>query len=118
MRRDLLQDSPAQERSRRQANRGEGPFPFYFGLANEKGYPHSGAGLCLNQRGPDTGTLQLRGIFPNPGPIHLPGLFVRVRVTAPETRNALMVPAMRSASISRANTCWSSTTRTWSSAVA
>ena len=41
---------------------------------------------------PTTGTLQLRGIFPNPDLTILPGLFVRVRVNAPETRNALMVP--------------------------
>jgi RND family efflux transporter MFP subunit len=41
---------------------------------------------------PTTGTLQLRGIFPNPELTILPGLFVRVRVNAPETRNALLVP--------------------------
>ncbi len=51
-----------------------------LGLANETGYPHQGhldfAAISLS---PTTGTLELRGIFPNPDGKILPGLFARVR---------------------------------------
>lgn len=55
--------------------------PISFGLANETGYPHQGyldfAAISLT---PTTGTLSLRGIFPNPDGLVLPGSFARVRV--------------------------------------
>ncbi len=67
--------------------------PCYFGLANETGFPHEGrldfASITV---APTTGTLQLRGIFPNHDLSVLPGLFARVRVPSPDTRNALLVP--------------------------
>jgi RND family efflux transporter MFP subunit len=67
--------------------------PVYFGLSNEDGYPHQGrldfASISVN---PTTGTLQLRGIFPNPELTILPGLFVRVRVQSPEEHHALLIP--------------------------
>jgi len=67
--------------------------PVYFGLANEKGHPHEGrldfAAISVAQT---TGTLQVRGIFPNADRSVLPGLFVRVRVPAPKKRDALLVP--------------------------
>ena len=67
--------------------------PVEFQLSNEKDYPHKGlldfASIAVS---PTTGTLQLRGIFPNHDLSMLPGLFVRVRVPAAELKNALMVP--------------------------
>lgn len=52
----------------------------YLGLANEEGYPHQGymdfAAISLT---PTTGTLQLRGVFPNADLKMLPGMFARVR---------------------------------------
>ncbi len=55
--------------------------PLSLGLANETDYPHKGrfdfAAINLT---PTTGTLQLRGIFPNPDGKILPGSFARVRV--------------------------------------
>jgi RND family efflux transporter MFP subunit len=67
--------------------------PVYYGLANEVGYPHEGrldfASISVT---PTTGTLQVRGIFPNPDLNVLPGLFVRVRVSALEKRDALLIP--------------------------
>jgi len=54
--------------------------PLSLGLANETGFPHQGhldfAAISLS---PTTGTLELRGIFPNPDGKMLPGLFARVR---------------------------------------
>lgn len=67
--------------------------PVFFGLANEKGYPHKGyldfAAISLS---PTTGTLLLRGVFPNPTYKILPGLFARVRAPVGESRPALLVP--------------------------
>ena len=57
--------------------------PLYLGLANEAGYPHEGRyDFAESSVDPDTGTIQLRGIFDNPGrpPALLPGLFARVRL--------------------------------------
>ncbi len=71
----------------------ERALPCYFELSNETGFPHEGrvdfASLSV---APTTGTLQLRGIFANHDMSVLPGLFVRVRVPSPQTRNALLVP--------------------------
>ncbi len=67
--------------------------PCYFELSNETGFPHEGrVDFASVSVAPTTGTLQLRGIFPNPDMSILPGLFVRVRVPSPEKRNALLVP--------------------------
>ncbi len=68
-------------------------YPVYVGLADETGYPHQGyldfAAISLN---PTTGSLQLRGILPNPDGVILPGLFARVRAPIGEAKEALLVP--------------------------
>ncbi len=68
--------------------------PIFLGLANEDGYPHEGR-YDFAETGVDasTGTLQLRGVFPNPGPVRLliPGLFVRLRMPIDKRENALLV---------------------------
>ena len=55
--------------------------PVELGLANEQGYPHQGTldftGISIT---PTTGTLLLRGLFPNADGRILPGLYGRVRV--------------------------------------
>jgi len=57
--------------------------PLYLGLADEEGFPHRGL-YDFSESGvdPETGTLQLRGSFENPGetPVLLPGLFTRIRM--------------------------------------
>jgi RND family efflux transporter MFP subunit len=67
-------------------------WPVFTGLPNEEGYPHRGhldfAAINLTTT---TGTLLLRGIFPNSDGQILPGLYARVRVPL-EQRNALLVP--------------------------
>jgi RND family efflux transporter MFP subunit len=67
--------------------------PAAFGLLGEEGYPHQGkldfASLSV---APRTGTLEVRGVFPNPEPPVLPGLFVRVRVPAGAPHDALLIP--------------------------
>lgn len=68
--------------------------PLYLELANEQGFPHRGE-LNFAESGvdPDTGTLQLRGVFPNPAdpPVILPGLFTRIRLPLEQQQDALLV---------------------------
>ena len=70
-----------------------GRWPVLAGLTGEEGYPHSGhldfASISVSAA---TGTLLVRGIFPNPDGRILPGLFARVRVPV-ETKDTLLVPA-------------------------
>jgi RND family efflux transporter MFP subunit len=69
--------------------------PLYLGLTNEEGYPHQGyldfASISLN---PTTGTLTMRGVFPNPKGIMLPGLFAKLRVPVTHDKSALLVPTV------------------------
>ena len=65
-----------------------------LGLANETGFPHKGhLDYADSTVDPKTGTMELRGVFPNPGPPYfiLPGLFVRLRLPVAERENALLV---------------------------
>jgi RND family efflux transporter MFP subunit len=66
----------------------------FLELANEEGYPHQGK-LDFAESGVDkeTGTLQLRGVFPNPSPafVLIPGLFVSLRMPVDKRENALLV---------------------------
>ena len=70
-----------------------GRWPVLAGLTGEDGYPHSGrldfASISVSAT---TGTLLMRGIFPNPAGKIMPGLYARVRVPV-ETRDAMLVPA-------------------------
>lgn len=72
----------------------EADIPVYLGLANEEGYPHEGE-IDFAETGvdPSTGTLQLRGVFPNPElpAVLLPGLFARLRMPVQERSDALLV---------------------------
>jgi RND family efflux transporter MFP subunit len=62
-------------------------------LQDEANYPHVGhidyVAPTLN---PQTGTLAVRGNFPNPKQVLLPGYFVRVRIPRPKEELALLVP--------------------------
>ncbi len=75
---DLLRVMGKTGRAVVQSQRGK--VPLSLGLANEEGFPRQGyldfAAISLT---PTTGTLQLRGIFPNSDFKMLPGMFARVR---------------------------------------
>ncbi|MCP1910917.1 efflux RND transporter periplasmic adaptor subunit [Bradyrhizobium sp. USDA 4501] len=67
--------------------------PVEVGLQTETGFPHKGKldyiSPTLNQ---STGTLAVRGVFPNPDRTLLPGFYVRVRVPFDKQDKALLVP--------------------------
>ncbi|ABM27166.1 efflux RND transporter periplasmic adaptor subunit [Nitratidesulfovibrio vulgaris] len=67
--------------------------PLELALADEDGFPHAGK-LDYADPGvdPATGTMQLRGLFPNPSGRLLPGLFARIRVAVGQSDKAMMVP--------------------------
>ena len=65
----------------------------FLGMANEKGYPHQGnIDYIDNKVDPTTGTISVRGKFPNENRDILPGLFVRIRVKIGILKNAILVP--------------------------
>ena len=66
----------------------------YLGLANEEGYPHEGiADYADSGVDAGTGTLQLRGVFDNPGPVVVlqPGFFARIRMPVAKRDGASLV---------------------------
>ncbi len=66
--------------------------PVFVGLVKEEGYPHEGRlDFAATSVTATTGTLLMRGVFPNPDGKILPGLYARVRVPL-ETKAALLVP--------------------------
>ena len=68
-------------------------FPVFMSHVNEEGYPHEGyldfASSAVNT---STGTLLVRGVFPNPDGKMLPGEFARVRLPAGKKDSAILIP--------------------------
>jgi RND family efflux transporter MFP subunit len=70
----------------------DGEWPVWLGLANEDGYPHRGTiNFVDNQVNPRTGTLRLRGVFPNKDEALSPGYFARIRMPIGSPHPALLV---------------------------
>jgi multidrug efflux system membrane fusion protein len=71
--------------------------PVFMGLQGEEGYPHRGSiNFVNNVVNPSTGTISVRGVFPNPKPkngtrLLSPGMFVRIRLPIGEAHPALLV---------------------------
>ncbi len=61
-------------------------------LANKEQYEHQGRLDYMDNRvDPETGTIQIRGIVPNPDNQLYPGMFVRLQVPAESIHNAVLV---------------------------
>jgi RND family efflux transporter MFP subunit len=66
--------------------------PVWLGLAGEQGFSHHGTiNFVDNQVNPRTGTLRVRGIFPNADGALSPGYFARVRVPVSALHKAVLV---------------------------
>jgi len=62
-------------------------------LGNETGFPHKGLlDFVDNRVDPATGTLRVRGLFPNPDRVLQPGFFVRAQVPGSSKYPALLIP--------------------------
>jgi len=65
----------------------------YLALAMDEGYPHEGyLDYMDNAVDPNTGTIQVRGVFPNDQGDILPGFFARVRIPLGVRKNAVLTP--------------------------
>lgn len=61
-------------------------------LADEDGYPHEGTiDFADNSLDKMTGTLRMRGVFPNPQRILSPGMFARIRVPIGAPHQAILI---------------------------
>src|SRR5262249_13307179 len=69
----------------------------HMGLEGEDGFPHTGTvNFVNNVVNPSTGTIAVRGLFPNPKPDYgrrllSPGMFVRIRLPISQPHQALLV---------------------------
>jgi RND family efflux transporter MFP subunit len=62
-------------------------------LRGETGFPHKGAlDFVSNRLNPATGSLTIRGVFPNPDRFLMPGLFCRAQIPATQPFDALLIP--------------------------
>ena len=96
-------DEPTLLRLRKAGGAGEdepapgGQIPVRMGLQGEDGFPHRGTvDFVNNQVNPATGSITMRGVFPNPKPsggarLLSPGMFVRVRLPIGQRHQALLV---------------------------
>jgi RND family efflux transporter MFP subunit len=67
--------------------------PIYMAVTNEEGFPHEGyLDFVATTVAQGTGTLLLRGVFPNPQANMLPGQFARTRIPVGKERSAILVP--------------------------
>lgn len=87
----ILGDRPRHQAAREAQDRRTQPL--FLALANEDDFPHQGifdfAAITLDSA---TGTLLMRGLFPNSDNQILPGLFARIRAPIREIPDALLVP--------------------------
>lgn len=66
--------------------------PVFLATQIDKGYPHEGfIDFVDNRLAATTGTLRVRGNFPNPGRVLSPNLFVRIRLPIGDPYNAVLV---------------------------
>ena len=69
-----------------------GEVPIDAGLGDEVGFPHSGViDFVDNQINAATGTLLIRGVFPNGNGALLPGMFLRVQVATSPPFDAVLI---------------------------
>jgi len=67
--------------------------PLRMQLAGEEGFPHEGTLESIEDHfNPQSGTVRVRGSFPNPSRSLLPGMFTRVRMTLGPPRAVLEIP--------------------------
>ncbi len=78
-----------------EGNAGQTPIPCQLALMGETGFPHQGQiDFFDNQVHADTGTIRVRGTFPNPNRALVPGMSVKVRVLSGPPGQALLIPAV------------------------
>ena len=70
-----------------------GKLVFELLLSDESKHPYPGAFKFVDRAvDPQTGTMKVEAVFPNPGSYLKPGQFARVRVAVAERENAILIP--------------------------
>lgn len=71
----------------------EAKLPFSFGQETDEGFPHKGEiDFADNRIDPQTGTVSVRGVVPNPQRQFVAGSRVRIRVPTGQERPVMLVP--------------------------
>lgn len=82
----------ALSRAHKISSNGSGEVPVELELADEKDFPHHGRIESFdNKLDPNSGSILLRAVFPNPDGSLVPGLFARIRVPGSAKHDALLV---------------------------
>ena len=97
-------DEPTLLRTRKAVNEGKikmpgkgAGIPVLMALEGEDGFPHRGTiNFVNNQVNPGTGSILVRGVFPNPLPktgrrVLSPGMFVKIRLPIGQPHSALLI---------------------------
>ena len=91
--RDALRIRQVMKAAGQPAKSGVNKTPVFAQLENETGFPHQGIlDFSNNSVDTSTGTIQLRGIFPNQDRVMFPGLFAAVRIPLGPPKPGLVVP--------------------------
>jgi len=89
---DTLLRFNALARNRKLETNAAGQVPVELQLADEKDFPHQGHIESWDNRlDPNTGSILIRALFPNPEGQIVPGLFARIRLPLSERHPALLV---------------------------
>jgi RND family efflux transporter MFP subunit len=79
-------------RERKLAGGTEAKIPVELQLGDDQGFPQHGFVESFDNRlDPNTGSILLRAVFPNPDGLIVPGLFARIRVPASERHSVILV---------------------------
>jgi RND family efflux transporter MFP subunit len=79
-------------RANKLASNNNGQIPVELELADEKQFPHHGTIESFdNHLDPQSGSILLRAVFPNPDGRIMPGLFARIRIPASQSYRAVLV---------------------------
>lgn len=82
-------------RYRAHAAASPGGLPCELALAGDTGFPHAGRiDFFDNAVDASTGTIRIRGVFPNADHALVPGMFARIRIPAGPPAAAALVPAV------------------------
>jgi RND family efflux transporter MFP subunit len=84
--------TPASENPARVAGV-KGTIPCYMQLADEKDFPHAGTlDFVENRVDSATGSVKVRGVFPNTNSMLTGGLFVRIRIPVSQAYRGVLIP--------------------------
>ena len=87
----VAKNGPPEKTLKSQENLEKGPLQLI--LADGSTFPHRGKGILLGREvDVKTGTIQIAGIFPNPGDLLRPGQYGKVRVAMDTRKGAVLVP--------------------------